>query len=202
MTFLPSVNGSTSIQKGDGNGGFQNAVQGNDYTNTIFAQTANAVITNTTTETSAIGTGVGSTTLPANFFSTAGKTIRIEGAGIYSAAAIAPGNLVINVKLGSVIIATTTLGAILSGASSLGYEFECKITCRTAGTSGTVMTTGNIDYASTSTGTRLFGDLNNSGAVSTINTTVTQTLNVTVTWATASASNIVTALNCTIEVLW
>lgn len=194
---------TVAIQKGNGSGGMTDAVQGNDFQVTLYSSSATTTVTNTVTETSAIGsTGVGSKTLPVNFFNTAGKTLRISGSGIYSAAAVAPGNLTIKIKAGSTILATATLGALLSGASSLGYQFEAEIVCRTAGSSGTVMTSGSIDYATTSTGTRSFGDLNNGGATSTIDTTATQVIDVTVTWQTASTSNIINNLIATIEVLW
>lgn len=198
--YAPATSG-TSILKGNGAGGFTAAVQGTDYVSTIFSATVTATVTNTVTETSAIGTGVGSKTLAANFL-TVGRTLRISGSGIYSAAAVAPGNLTVKIKLGSTVIATTTLGALLSGASNLGYQFEAEVVCRTTGVSGTVITSGSIDYATTSTGTRSFGDLNNGGATSTIDTTSSQVLDVTVTWQTASTSNIVSNIIAVIEVLW
>lgn len=168
---------------------------------TIFTGTADAVVTNTTTETSAIGTGTGSKTILANSLFV-GRTIRIEGGGVYSAAAIAPGNLTVKVKFGSTVIATVVLGSILSAASTLGFQFDCDIVCRTTGTTGTLMTSGSIDYASSTLGARLFGDLNNGGVVTTIDTTVDQVLDVTVTWQTASTSNILKTTYTTVEVLW
>lgn len=168
---------------------------------TIFTGTADAVVTNTTTETSAIGTGTGSKTILANSLF-AGRTIRIEGGGVYSAAAIAPGNLTVNVKFGSTVIATVVLGSILSAASTLGFQFDCDIVCRTIGATGTLMTSGSIDYASSTLGARLFGDLNNGGVVTTVDTTVNQVLDVTVTWQTASTSNILKTTYTTVEVLW
>ena len=171
------------------------------FVKTLFTASANATITNTTTETSTFGTGQGSRTFSANTFSV-GTTLRIQGGGIYSAAAIAPGNLTVKIKLGSTILAQATLGSLLSGASSLGFQFEANVVCQAIGASGSFVTTGSLDYATTSTGTRQFGDLNNAGTAVTVDTTSSQLLDVTLTWQTASASNVVTVLSSTLEQLW
>lgn len=192
---------TVAIQKGNGSGGLTDATSGSDFVTTLYSMTAMTPITNTTTETSILGTGVGSKTLAANFL-TAGRTINISGGGIYSAAAIAPGTLTIKVKLGSTVTATNTLAQLLSGASSLGYQYDLEIVCRTTGATGTVMVNGSLDYATTSTGTRSFSDLNNAGATTTIDTTSSQVVDVTVTWQTASTSNIINNLVGYVELLW
>lgn len=176
-------------------------INGSNYVAAIFTATADATITNTTSELSGLGTGIGTKTLTANS-TVIGRTIRIEGSGVYSAAVVSPGTLTIKIKLGSTVLASTVLGAIVSGASNLGFQFEADFTFRTIGGSGTVVTAGSINYASNALGARLFGDLNNSGSSATVDTTVDQAIDVTVTWQTASVSNIIKVTNSTIEVLW
>lgn len=177
------------------------AAGNNNAVFTLFTMTSSATVTNSTAETSIIGAGTGSTVIVANTVMV-GRTIRLEGYGVYSAAAVLPGNLTIKVKLGSTVIATSTLSAILASASTLGYQFSADITFRTIGASGTVMIGGSLDYATTSSGTRTFADLNNNGSTTTIDTTSNQTIGVTVTWATASTSNIITNNVTTIEQIW
>lgn len=171
----------------------------NNLVAAIFTQTADKTITNTTSETSAIGTGVGTLTLLANTL-VAGSTIHIDGGGVYSAAAITPGNLTIKIKLGSTVIATCVLGALVSGATTLAYNFDAVLVFRSIGASGTVLCHGELDYNS-GLG-RNFGDLTNNGAVTTIDTTVDQILDVSVTWQTASVSNIVKNTFAIVEQVW
>lgn len=160
---------------------------------TLFKATAIVTIANTTTETSTIGAGVGTTTITANTLAV-GNTIRIHGGGVYSAAAIAPGNLTIKVKNGTNVLASVVLGSILSAASNLGFDFDVDLICQSTGASGSFAIAGKVGYTSSTLGARLFGDLNNSGTLVTIDTTSNQTLNVTATWQTASASNTITVL--------
>lgn len=164
----------------------------------IYAATTDATVTNTVTETSAIGTGNGTKTLAANSISS-GRVLRIDGGGVYSAAAVTPGNLTIRVKLGSTIIASVVLGALVSGASTLAYNFESILVFRTIGATGTVLCHGMIDYNS-GVG-RNFGDLTNGGVVTTIDTSVSQVIDVTAQWQTASTSNILKNTFSNIEIL-
>ena len=166
----------------------------------IFTQTASKTVTNTVTETSIVGTGVGTLTLPANFF-VAGKTIRLRIGGIYSTPVAATPSVLIKVKYGSTVIATVTTTGLLSGATNLEFDGEVLITCRTTGSSGTVMTHGDIQYATGVAGTIAVDPLNNAGATTTINTTTSNLLDVTVTWDTATTSRIVTSIVSTGEVL-
>lgn len=164
----------------------------------LFTATATATIANTTTETTVFGSGVGTLTLPANFF-TAGKTIRIMIGGVFSTL-VTPGNLTVKVKLGSTTIATVTISNLLASASNNAFQVQGDITCRSTGGSGTVMVNGNINY-DTGTLVRGVAPLNNAGATTTIDTTASQALSVTVQWATASASNTISATTATVEVL-
>lgn len=166
----------------------------------IFTQIATKIVTNTTTETSLIGTGLPATgnTLPTVLWA-AGKTLRIEGGGVYSTL-VTPGNLVINVKLGSTVIATYTITNLIASAANAAFQYCVDITCRTTGASGTVVVDGQVDYE-TAAGIRSFGPLNNAGATTTVNTTGSLVLDVTATWATASTSNSISSTVNAIEIL-
>lgn len=166
----------------------------------LFTQTADKTVTNTVAETSIVGTGVGSLTLPANFF-TVGRTIRLRIGGIYSTPAIATPSVVVKVKYGSTVIATKTTTSLLSGASALEFDGEILITCRSTGATGTVMCHGDIEYATGVAGTIAVDPLNNGGATTTIDTTASSLLDVTVTWDTNTTTRIVTSIACTAETL-
>jgi hypothetical protein len=166
----------------------------------LFTQTADKTVTNTVTETSIIGTGVGTLTLPANFF-VAGKTIRLRVGGVYSTPALGSPAVTVKVKYGSTVLATVTTTSLLTGASSLEFDGEVAITCRTTGVSGTVMTHGDIEYATGLGGTIAVNSLNNGGTATTINTTTSNLLDVTVTWDSASVDRIAKSTVTTVEVL-
>lgn len=166
----------------------------------IFTQTADQTVTNTVTETTILGTGVGTKTLPANFFAV-GKTIRLRVGGVYSTPALATPSLIIKVKYGATVIATVTTTALLSGATNLEFDGEILITCRTTGASGTVMVHGDVEYATGVAGTISVDPLNNAGATTTIDTTASNALDVTVQWDTATSTRIAKSTVSAIEIL-
>lgn len=158
-------------------------------TDALFIGTADKTITNTTSETSAIPTGLGSTTLSGDFWQP-GVSLRIKGYGVYSTPAITGGTVTIKVKLGSTVVATVATSALLVGASSQAFMLEVVITCRTAGASGTVITAGHVNYQ-VAGNARIWDILDNGSATTTVDTTVIHTVDVTCTWDTASTSKIV-----------
>lgn len=168
-------------------------------TGCLFTQTADQTVTNTVSETSIVGTGVGTATLPANFF-VAGKTVRIRIGGVYSTPALGA-SLVVKVKLGSTAIASVTTTSLLGGASSLEFDGEAIVTCRTTGASGTVAVHGDIEYSITTAGGIALDSLNNGGATATVDTTTSKLFDVTVTWDTNTASRIVKSTVCSLEAL-
>lgn len=162
----------------------------------LFTQTADGAATNTTTETSLVGAGVGSVTLPANFL-VVGKTLRLRLVGRHSTQAT-PGTLTVRVKLGSTVLGsftTTPTGSVTDGYFILDYL----LTCRTAGGSGTAIGQGRFEFGTSSAagGTRSFV----ATAATTIDTTASQTVDVTAQWQTASTSNSVTITNAFLEAL-
>lgn len=169
-------------------------------TGTIFTQTADKTVTNTVTETSIVGTGIGTLTLPANFF-VAGKTIRFRIGGIYSTPSLATPSVLIKVKYGSTVLASVTTSSLLSGATTLEFDGEILVTCRTIGGSGSVAIHGDIEYSTGVAGTIAVDSLNNVGATATIDTTASSLLDVTITWDSATSTRIVKSTISTCEVL-
>ena len=162
----------------------------------IFTSTADATVANSTTETSVIGSGIGTKTLPANFF-VAGKTVRIRVKGIFSTTGTPTVN--VKAKLGSTLIVETTAIATSGTIANDEFEVEIYLTCRTTGATGTVIGSGKFRYDN-STNAGLHIGMPATSAT-TIDTTASQVLDITWTWGAASASNTVSGQITSIEVL-
>lgn len=164
----------------------------------IFTKTTETTITNTTTETSVVGTGVGTVTLPANFLKV-GKTLRITAMGVMNcdlAASLTP-----KVKLGSTVIDTGSVAPSMPMVSTpVAWKFEAICTCKTTGASGTLWTQGIFTFFVNS-GTVMQGYGSPNTATVTIDTTAQQAADLTFTWGTASSGNSITCTNLVVEVL-
>jgi len=158
-------------------------------TRTLFVETADKTIANTTTETTMFGTGVGSLTLPANFW-IVGRTLRIEIHGDFADT----GNPTAEVQayLGSTSCIDS--GAITLAGLAGTEEWECVVlmTCRSTGASGTIETVIDWEYE-TSTGSSAIERLNVAGTTTTIDTTGTLVIDATFQWGTAAAANTLTS---------
>lgn len=148
-----------------------------------FAQTADATVANTVTETTIIGTvtGIGKVLAPNRL--TAGKNFKGKFQGRYSTTGTP--TLRIRVKLGSVVIADTGAITMGSAVSNKAFDTEFNFTCRTTGASGTVWCQGRTSFDG------VVSPMVNT-ATATIDTTASQTLDVMATWGTANAANTVT----------
>lgn len=162
---------------------------------TMFVATGSATIANTTTETTLLGSGSGTSTLPASLLAI-GKSLRLRLSGVLSTDASA-GTLTIRAKLGSTSIAASTAVTPSNSLSNVAWILDVDLTCRTIGASGTVFGQGMMQIAD-STG-RVIG-LAATAAV-TVDTTSSLAVNVTAQWGTASASNTITCSNATILLL-
>lgn len=169
---------------------------------TIYSATATALVANSVTETSIIPTGVGTKTIPANFFAP-GKSVRIRGGGIFGTLA-SPGTLTFKLKLGSTVIASSVLTPPVSGVNN-ALAIELLLVCRAAGGSGGILPDGRMILANyvgaTGSGSRVSADMNNLSAPVTVDTTASQVLDLTATWASASATNTLSVAALVIEVL-
>lgn len=141
---------------------------------TVFMMTANGANTNTTTTTNTWwGTGVGSRTLPANFWFV-GRRLDIEMDGDWwDGAANAPERimLMLNTSSATNIAAQVLASPPLSVTGGDYFTVKASMTCRTVGASGTIATSGSINWLKAGTSTPFaFTNL-----VLTIDTTVAQT---------------------------
>jgi len=154
----------------------------------LYAQTVQSpTITNTTTETSIIGTGVGGLTVPANTFQV-GSSYHGKIGGVISNQN--NDTIIVRIKTGSTILAST--GTItLSTATTQGWECELDFTIATIGATGSMCTNGNFAYNRNSGSLEgfVFQD------VQTIDTTIANTLDITVEWGQAKTQDEIYSAN-------
>jgi hypothetical protein len=153
----------------------------------LFAQTANStIITNTTVETSLINGGVGTLTVPANGFSV-GDSFR----GVFGGLVTATNNqtITVRVKAGSVILLDSGAQPITNITNNV-FTFNVDFTIRQLGAAGvaSIVTLGGFHYTKTVNGA-VEGFAFNSVNSTTFNTTISNTLDVTVQWGAASTGN-------------
>jgi hypothetical protein len=153
----------------------------------LFAQTANStIITNTTVETSLINGGVGTLTVPANGFSV-GDSFRAVFGGLLTATNNQ--TIRVRVKAGSVILLDSGAQPITNITNNV-FTFNVDFTIRQLGAAGvaSIVTLGGFHYTKTVNGV-VEGFAFNSVNSTTFNTTISNTLDVTVQWGAASTGN-------------
>jgi len=154
----------------------------------LYAQTANsATVTNTTTETTIIGTGVGSLSVPANGFAVGDSFRAILGGAIN-----ATNNQTIRIRLrtGSVLLLDSGLQNLGSAVTDDVWSLNVDFTVRQLGAAGvaSIVSLGGFHYTKTNNASVQgfgFNVLNNT----TFDTTVSNTLDITVEWGSASTGN-------------
>lgn len=153
----------------------------------LYAQTGNSiVISATTVESSLIGEGVGTLSVPANSFSI-GDSFRVIMGGVISA-----GNnedIQIRVKSGSVSLADSLMQNLVGSTNDI-WTLQIDFTIRSTGTTGvaSIVTLGVFTAHKTSNSTSTgfsFNTVNNT----TFDTTSGNTLDITVEWDNNSGSN-------------
>ncbi len=154
----------------------------------LFAQTANStIITNTTVESSLINSGVGTLTVPANEFSV-GYSFRAIFGGVMNA----DNNQTIRIRVrtGSVLLLDSGLQNLGSSVINDVWSLNIDFTVRQIGTAGvaSIVSLGSFHYTKTNNASvQGFGfNVVNS---TTFDTTISNTLDVTAQWGSASTGN-------------
>jgi hypothetical protein len=154
----------------------------------LYSQTTNStIVTNTTTETTIIGSGVGTLSVPANGFSV-GDSFRAVFGGVVNAG----NNETIRIKLkaGSVILLDSGIQNLGSAVVDDVWSLNVDFTVRQIGTAGvaSIVSLGSFHYTKTNNASVQgfgFNVVNNT----TFNTTISNTLDVTVEWGSAITGN-------------
>jgi len=162
---------------------------------TIFTQTANTSVSATTTETTLLGSGVGTLTLPANFWKV-GKTIRIKVTYSDIDTDTTPGTWTVRGKYGTTTIVSHAGTPTALQTNGTG-DTEIILTCRTTGASGTI-----AGYVKTTYGyTGISQFIGTTTSTTTVDTTASGALNVTMQFGNSNAGNNITSTISTVEVL-
>ena len=154
----------------------------------LFAQTANStVVTNTTVETSLVNGGVGTLSVPANGFSV-GDSFRAIVGGVVNANNNQ--TLRIRVKAGSIVLLDSGLQNLGSSVINDVFSLNVDFTIRQLGAAGvaSIVSLGSFNYTKTNNASvQGFGfNVVNS---TTFDTTISNTLDITVQWGAASTGN-------------
>ena len=169
---------------------------GGIYPGLAWISTADVSVSNTVTETSLLGSGVGSRVIGASEIHP-GRVIWFKIAGTIQS--ILTPTLRIRGKLGSTLVIDTTTATLVVITGTNQFEIEGWITCRTEGATGTIFSQGWLVYHSGLSGFNRIQGLNTT--TTTLDTTVSQTLDVTAQWGTISVSNIITQTNAYMDIL-
>lgn len=165
-------------------------------TRILFSQTATGTVTSTASETTTLGTGIGTATLPANFF-VAGRTVRLVQKGVISTTGTP--TLVMKIKLGSVVLTQTATVTLPNNMTNYSYTLEADYVCRAAGSSGTFVGEGKM-LIDNVTVPFILGFPGVSTV--TVDTTTSQVLDLSATFGTANSSNTIGSKSCTLEALY
>lgn len=152
----------------------------------LFSQIADGPsVGNTLIETSIIGSGIGSLTVPANTFKV-GDSYHLKIGGLISTQN--NHKLTIKAKADGVVLESTGL-ITLELSTNQPWELELDFTIRSIGTTGEVKTNGNFIY-NRNTGSYIGVAL---GDTQIFDTTISNTLDITVEWDQEDASDSIIA---------
>jgi hypothetical protein len=158
----------------------------------FWTKQADTTVVNTTVQTTLLDAGIGTKTLPANWF-LAGKTLRIRASGYYNTDFATPGQFTFYVYKGSTVLANWTF-VPLGSVSGNTWEIDCDI----VGRSGTSVYWSHIfKRMQTPTGITYVDGVSGSGS-GTIGTT-SEAMDLRITMTVATASNSVICTTCSFE---
>ena len=157
----------------------------------LYAQTVQSALINTAPEQSIIGTGVGGLSIPANGFSVGDSFHGKIGGLLNATGGGGRSEIIVKVKAGATILASTGIFD-LDTATDQGWELELDFTLASIGATGSISTNGNFAYTKDNNRTvygYIFQD------VQTIDTTATNTLDITVEWNVLNAGDDIYSAN-------
>jgi hypothetical protein len=173
-------------------------------TRTLFTQVSHVALANSATETSILGTLIGTKSLPADFF-TPGKTLRFRAWGFWATDATAAQTLTMRIRIGGMggtIMAATSPIACATLVANRIWRVEIDLTCRTTGATGTVMSQGGFwTPDSVSAITNDFWAPMVATTSVTLDTTVANNFEFSADWNSADPGDTITCTNATLEVL-
>lgn len=190
---LTGTNGTSGINGTSGSSGISNATASYG----LYAQTADSTpVTATAVETTIIGPGVGTLSVPANAFSI-GDSFTCALDGIISCTSAS--TVHIRIKTGTGVLLADTGIIDLAAATNKNWIINLYFTIRTLGvaTTASVSSGGLFSYVRNG-GTQFEGYVLSTVNSTTFATTVINTLEITAQWDTATVDNSITSRNFTL----
>ena len=151
----------------------------------LYSQTVASAVINTAPEQSIVGTGVGSLLVPANGFVVGDSYHAKLGGRLNATGGGGRSEIIIRVKSGTTVLASTGIFD-LDTATNQGWELELDFTILTIGATGSIATNGNFAYTKDAS-RQVFGYIFQD--TQTIDTTVANTLDITVEWNVINAGD-------------
>lgn len=157
---------------------------------TIFCQTNNVGFSNTTSETSILGVGVGSSTLPANFLRP-GRALTIRAGGFFTSTSTP--NITGRLRFGGVggtqLLASAPALVSATQSNPDTWKMDMTVVCRVDGSSGKVIASGVFEKTYDVGQGITHGFRMVQATETTINTTTAQEVTVTGAWSAANNAN-------------
>jgi len=164
-------------------------------TATLFTGTQVVTVANTGSESTLLGSGVGSLTIP-SARQIVGANFRFKASGFWSTLAAVAGNMTMNLKCSSTVLATTGAIAVPLSLSNNYWDIVADITIFTVSGSGTMWTQGRMLTQIAANATQIAGMVTTSSQVI---TPLSSALNLTATWSVANALNTITCTNVALD---
>lgn len=152
----------------------------------LFSQTQAVSAQNTGANTSLVGTGVGTARVTANTWGE-GEVLEGKASGIYGTLDTEPGNVAIQLLIGSAVTLTFTINPSPAQANQPWWIEYCFVRISTGG-SGTVRGTGWLRYQEAGSSAVLIGA--GMSAAATVPSDANQDITVKADWLTADTANI------------
>lgn len=178
-------------------GGFGNGIAG-FFNRTLFTLTSSSTQANIGSATAFTLSGVGSVTLPANYF-VIGKTIRVHAEGTYSLANADATDIQFQFFLGTTNTGTMTVHGpcVIAGNADItnrGWSYDATFTCRTTGSGGTGQTQVQAVF-DVGTGATAMGSLAKTTTTNSFDTTASKAIAIKVLFSDPTASDTITVTN-------
>lgn len=166
----------------------------NVNSNSIFSSVTSAGPNNSASETSLIGTVVGSQTIAANTL-VSGTTIQVFATGLLNTP-VSASNLTLKIYCGATAIGQTTATSPGNNVSNGGFTLSTILTAQGSGAGGSISQSGNVILNGATTTIRALSILNPTpGTPVPFDFTTACSLDVKATWSAAQASQFLTGTN-------
>ena len=163
--------------------------EGGDSNPIIFSATSPVTVSNTATDSTLIGSGVGSAVIPADSWSN-GETRKLTAYGVYSTKGAPAGGMTLAAKLATDVTLSFVIPSFLSNRSNALWQLSVIYTRLT---STTIVASARLLMADVNNDLEMF---TGTTAAQTVAANASKAVDLRADWDTADASNSITQLSC------